>query len=85
MAENKKIYMSDEFGNKKEYDVILTFHSDDFNKDYVVYTDNSYDAKNKLKIYASIYDPKTNKYIGPVENKDEWNSIYNLLGKVLEK
>ena len=66
-----------------EYDVILTFKSEVTGKDYVVYTDNSYDEKNKLRIYAAIYNPLTNEYLGPVEEKDEWIEIGKLLDKVM--
>ena len=37
-----KINAIDESGKLKEYDVILTYHSDNYNKDYIVYTDNIY-------------------------------------------
>ena len=70
-------------GDKKEYDVILTFKNEKNNKDYVVYTDNSIDNENKLKIYAAIYNPLTNEFIGVPESKDEWYDIYRLLDKVM--
>ena len=37
-----KINAIDNNGNLKEYDAILTYHSDEFNRDYVAYTDNVY-------------------------------------------
>ena len=70
-------------GDKKEYDVILTFKNEKNNKDYVVYTDNSIDNENKLKIYAAIYNPLTNEFIGVPESKDEWYDIYRLLDEVM--
>ena len=81
--ENPKIFTVINNGAKMEYDVILTFKSEVTGKDYVVYTDNSYDDKNKLRIYAAIYNPLTNEYIGPVEQKDEWIEIGKLLDKVM--
>ena len=41
-----KINAIDETGKLKEYDVILTYHSDEYNKDYIVYTDNIYNSNN---------------------------------------
>lgn len=70
-------------GDKKEYDVILTFKNEKNNKDYVVYTDNSIDNENKLKIYAAIYNPLTNEFVGVPESKDEWYDIYRLLDNVM--
>lgn len=81
--ENPKIFTVLKNGIKIQYDVILTFKSEITGKDYIVYTDNSYDDKNKLRIYAAIYNPLTNEYIGPVEQKDEWIEIGKLLDKVM--
>lgn len=80
---NPKIFTVFKNGAKMEYDVILTFKSEVTGKDYVVYTDNSYDEKNKLRIYAAIYNPLTNEYLGPVEEKNEWIEIGKLLDKVM--
>lgn len=70
--------------NEKVYDVILTFHNDNTNKDYIVYTNNEIDDERKLKIYASIYDPKTEKLLGNPTTKEEWDTIYNLLDEVFK-
>ncbi len=79
---NKKVY-TEINGLKKEFDVILTFKNENNGKDYIVYTDNSIDEENKLRIYASIYNPITNEFIGTPETKEEWDQIYKLLDKVL--
>lgn len=50
-----KINAIDKDGNLKEYDAILTYHSDEFNKEYVVYTDNIYNSNNELQIYINEY------------------------------
>ena len=83
MEEKKKIYTTLEDGTKLEYDVILTFHNDINNKDYIVYTDNKYDFENKLKIYASIYNPFDNSFIGNPTTEEEWFQINKLLDEVL--
>ena len=71
-------------GVEKEYDVILTFHSNTYNKDYVVYTDNEYDANNKLKVYAAIYDPNADEpFIGYPESQEEWNEISRTINRAL--
>jgi len=83
MKERKKIYTTNKDGIKQEFDVILTFTNELNNKDYVVYTDNSYDKENKLKIYAAIYNPSTLEYISGVETQEEWNEIIKLLDNAL--
>ena len=79
----RKIYSTDSNGNKKEYDVIMTFRNEDNGKYYAVYTDNTYDNENKLKIYSCIYNPDNYKYIGLPESESEFELIYKLLGDVL--
>ena len=70
-------------GKKVYFDVILTFQNNMNNKNYVVYTDNSIDELNKLRIFASIYNPDTLEFLGTPETQEEWNEIYKLLDKVL--
>ncbi len=73
-------------GVEKEYDVILTFHSNTYNKDYVVYTDNEYDTNNKLKVYAAIYDPNADEpFVGYPESQEEWNEISRTINSALIK
>ena len=81
--EKKHIYETLDDGTKKSYDVILTFHNDNNDKDYIVYTDNVYDEYNKLKIYASIYNSYDNSFIGHPNTDEEWDIINNLLKDVL--
>lgn len=81
--EKKHIYETLDDGTKKSYDVILTFHNDNNDKDYIVYTDNVYDEYNKLKIYASIYNSYDNSFIGHPNTDEEWDVINNLLKDVL--
>ncbi len=81
--DKKKIFTILENGEKKEYDVILTFKNEKNEKDYVVYTDNTYDDDNKLKIYAAFYNPLTTEFLGYVEDKEEWKEIIQILDNVL--
>lgn len=74
----------DKTGNEIVYDVILTFHNDNNNKDYIVYTNNEYDEEDKLKVYSSIYDPITEKLLGNPETQEEWDRIFNVLDEVFK-
>lgn len=82
--ERKHVYEVLDDGTKVCYDVILTFHNDDYDKDYIVYTDNTYDEDDKLRIYASVYDSYNNTFIGSVDTDEEWDTINRLLKEVLE-
>ena len=85
MIDKRKIFTVLENGMKKSYDVILTFKNERNGKYYIVYTDNTYDEDNKLRIYAALYNPLTNEFLGYVENKEEWRDIIKLLDNVLLK
>lgn len=71
-------------GTKVEYNVILTFKSNQTNKDYVIYTDNTYDQNKKLRFYAAVYDPKaTTPYLGEPTTKEEWTEITTIIDSVI--
>lgn len=79
-----KINAIDKDGNLKEYDVILTYHSDEFNKDYVVYTDNIYNSNNELQIYINEYileDPEC--LVKDIVDNDEYNKIKIQIDSIL--
>lgn len=80
---NKKIITTLSDGSKKEFDIIFTFKNENTEKDYIVYTDNSIDQNNKLRIYASIYNPTSLEFIGEPKTKEEWAEIYRLLDNIL--
>ena len=79
---NNKVFTVLKDGTRIDYDVILTFKSTKTLKDYVVYTDNSLDDDNKLKLYAAIYNPLTFEFIEPVESEEEWMEISKLLENI---
>ena len=84
MNDIKKISTILANGTKVEYNVILTFKSNQTNKNYVVYTDNTYDQNKKLRFYAAIYNPsQTNPYLGEPVTKEEWTEITTIIDKVI--
>lgn len=48
-------------GKKINYEVMLTYHHDDSNKNYVVYTDKTFNEEGKLNIYYSLYRVEKDK------------------------
>ena len=47
--------IKDKSGRKIICEVIATYHDDETNKDYIVYTDKTLDENKKLKLYYSLY------------------------------
>ena len=70
-------------GEDKEFEVLYTFRSIKYNKDYVIYTDNLYDEDNNLNIFASVYYPfDLERELEDIETDEEWKVIEEFLEKV---
>lgn len=69
-----------EEGKEIDCEVLFTFESEETNKNYMVYTDNTIDAEGNTKVYASIYNPEgdSTKLI-PIETEKEWKIIETIL------
>lgn len=79
-----KINAIDKNGNLKEYDAILTYHSDKFNKDYVVYTDNIYNSTNELQIYINEYNSQNSEcLVNSISDSEEYNIIKTEVNSIL--
>ncbi len=78
--------MIDENGREIVYDVLFTFESEETNKNYIVYTDQSKDDKGNIQVYASIYDPENpNSKLEPIETEKEWKVIETILETLQEE
>lgn len=78
----------DEEGKEVEYEVLFTFESNETNKNYIVYTDNTTDEEGNIKVYASIYEPNEdgtindNTILKPIETDAEWKVIETILDEL---
>ena len=76
----------DENGNEVEYDVLFTFESEETNKNYIVYTDQTKDDAGNIEVYASIYDPNDpNSKLEPITTDKEWKVIETILSTLQEE
>ena len=67
-------------GKEVECEVLFTFESDETNKNYLVYTDNTLDDEGNTKVYASIYNPNEDETkLLPIETDKEWKIIETIL------
>ena len=53
--EQLQFKITDKNGNSKSCYAIATYHHEDNNKDYIVYTDNTFDKNGRLNLYHSLY------------------------------
>ena len=77
MNDRKYIKLIDKNGNEKEYEIFITFKWGD--KNYVVYTDNTFNENNQLNLYAAKYYSNDNSKLDPVETDEEWNKIDEII------
>ena len=83
---NNKFTVIDNEGKEVECEVLFTFESDETNKNYIVYTDNTKDEIGNIKVYASIFDPNSDTTkLEPIETEKEWNIIENILETLQEE
>lgn len=85
--ENKNQFtLIDEEGKEVVYDVLFTFDSEETNKSYIVYTDNSTDEEGNIQVYASTYKKGegTSTKLDPIETDKEWKIIETILNTIQE-
>lgn len=85
MEQNSFTIINDE-GREVKYDVLFTFQSEETNKDYIVYTDNSKDEEGNVQVYASIYHPEDKQSkLEAIETEQEWKIIDTILKTIQEE
>ncbi len=83
---NNKFVVLNKDGEKVECEVLFTFESEETNKNYIVYTDNTKDSKGNIRVFASIYDPNDeNGELLPIESDKEWNIVEAILNSIQEE
>lgn len=71
-------------GTIVEYDVVLTFFNEHNNNNYVIYTDNTLDQNNRIRLYTAVYNPNLNNpYLGEPTTKEEWDYINNIINQAI--
>ena len=84
--EEKSFVLVNENGEEIKYDVLFTFDSDDTNKSYIAYTDNTYDEEGNINVYASTYDPDSEEMkLGAIETDKEWKVIETILNTIQQE
>lgn len=78
--------MVTEDGQEITCNVLFTFDSDETNKSYIAYTDNTYEADGSIKAYAAVYHPEDlNKGFEPIETEKEWKVVETILETIQEE
>lgn len=86
MEERMTFKVTNSEGKEIEYEVLFTFDSDETNKSYMVYTDDSKDEKGNIRVFASAYIPgKETTELLPIETDKEWKIIDTILKELQEE
>jgi len=84
--ENNKFTVINDEGKEVECEVLFTFESEETKKNYIVYTDNTTDKSGNVKVYASVYEPESEKTeLLPIETDREWKIIETILESIQEE
>ena len=83
---NNKFTVINDEGKQIECEVLFTFDSDETNKSYIVYTDDTTDEQGNTKVYASTYTPNSeNLDLKPIETEKEWKIIETILNELQDE
>lgn len=86
MEEKNTFTVMDENGKEVTCEVLFTFDSEETNKSYMVYTDNTTDEDGNVRVYASTFDPNAeNTELKPIETEREWKIIETILESIQEE
>lgn len=76
----------DNKGKERICEVLFTFESEETNKNYIVYTDNTTDDEGNIRVYASIYKQKSKGIeLDPIETDREWKIVETILSSIQEE
>ena len=82
MEEVKEIVIMTDEGKEMKCDVLFTFNSDETNKDYIVYTDNSKDEEGNVKVFASVFNKDSEQgKLEPITTEKEWEVIEAMINQ----
>lgn len=85
--EDEYITLVDEKGNEELYKILLTFESEDFNKNYVLVHPAS-STEEEVEVFAFSYqesDGGLEGELNTVETDEEWDMIEEVLGAFVEE
>ncbi len=73
---DRTIVITTEDGKEYTCDILFTYHSEEFNKDYVLFI-----PRGEKQVSAAVYEEKTatEGQFSPVETEEEWQMLEGLL------
>ena len=82
MAKKKYMEIIDKNGNSIKYEILISFILN--SKQYIVYTDNTYNEKKQLNVYVAIYNPLSDIKLEKIESESEMQIVISQIKKLLK-
>ncbi|GBU10457.1 hypothetical protein AwErysi_00730 [Erysipelotrichaceae bacterium] len=85
--EDKTFTVIDENGNETLCEIIFTFHSDEFKKNYVIYTMPGKNDSDEVEVSAACYEESSENEgaLKPIETDEEWELVESILEEYEEE
>ncbi len=88
-GDDRQITLIDDQGNEELYEILFTFHSDDYDKSYVLIYPASPSEEDEVEVLAFSYDADeegdvTSSDLHEIEADDEWDMVQGVLNTFLE-
>ncbi|MCI5775538.1 MAG: DUF1292 domain-containing protein [Aerococcus sp.] len=87
MSEDDLITLVDEEGNEKDYRILFTFHSDDYQRSYVLIVPNETADDEEVSVEAYAYtsedDSEEIGTLEEIESDEEWDMVEEVLNTFL--
>lgn len=79
--EDRQFTVTDEDGKETLCTILFTFHSDEFNKDYVVFYPSEQEDNDEIELSAASFveGPDGIGELQDIETEEEWEMIENAL------
>lgn len=87
--QDRQITLIDDQGNEELYEILFTFHSDDYDKSYVLLYSAAVGDDEDIEVQAFSYDADdagdvTSSDLHEIESDDEWDMVQGVLNTFLD-
>ena len=87
--QDRQITLIDDQGNEELYEILFTFHSDDYDKSYVLLYPATVGDDEDIEVQAFSYDADdagdvTSSDLHEIESDDEWDMVQGVLNTFLD-
>ena len=88
-GDDRQITLIDDQGNEELYEILFTFHSDDYDKSYVLLYPAAASDDDEIEVLAFSYDSDSagdviSSDLHEIEADDEWNMVQGVLNTFLD-